>query len=139
MSNARKILLLFLLAQMCYWLLLYHYAQTIEQITLWGTLVVFTLLGYGIVAIGAYRESQQVERKPTRTDRLRANGGKHTDLEWYQLCATYGWKCARCGVKTKLTRDHILPVSKGGSDNIANIQPLCRSCNSSKATKQIRY
>lgn len=67
-------------------------------------------------------------------------GGSYTAGEFKELCAHYGNKCLRCGRNNiKLTADHILPVAKGGTSNIDNIQPLCVSCNSAKNARHIDY
>ena len=34
-----------------------------------------------------------------------------------------------------MTIDHIQPRSKGGGNNIENLQPMCASCNTKKADK----
>jgi hypothetical protein len=44
-------------------------------------------------------------------------------------------KCLHCGSTEDLQVDHIIPVSKGGGDNIENLQPLCGSCNRKKSDK----
>jgi Holliday junction resolvasome RuvABC ATP-dependent DNA helicase subunit len=42
-------------------------------------------------------------------------------------------KCTRCGSREKLEFDHIVPVSRGGSNTARNIELLCEPCNRSKS------
>lgn len=63
----------------------------------------------------------------------------HTEGEWEDLCLKCGNKCLRCGREGPLTRDHVIPISRGGSDHISNIQPLCQRCNDSKGAKEDDY
>jgi len=72
--------------------------------------------------------------------------GTHTYGEWELLKKQYGYTCPRCELSEPfdqrskwLTEDHIIPLSKGGSDLIENIQPLCLSCNIKKHTLIIKY
>jgi len=51
----------------------------------------------------------------------------------------HGKQCLSCGSKENITLDHIIPIAKGGLNDIDNLQPLCKSCNSKKATKIIDY
>ena len=67
-------------------------------------------------------------------------GGTHTVAEWEDLKRHYDYRCLCCGRDDiVLEADHILPISKGGSDDISNIQPLCRSCNRHKSNKYTDY
>src|SRR5215217_1046006 len=55
-------------------------------------------------------------------------GDSHTVAQWHALCAEYDHRCLGCGGTDKpLTRDHIIPLSLGGTDYIDNLQPLCLS------------
>jgi len=46
-----------------------------------------------------------------------------------------GHRCVICGTDAELTIDHIVPVSKGGANNLENFWTLCRPCNIRKGTR----
>lgn len=58
--------------------------------------------------------------------------GCYSSDEWQAMCDWFGNCCLACGVDTTLTVDHVVPLSKGGTNWIWNLQPLCRPCNSAK-------
>ena len=43
-----------------------------------------------------------------------------------------GYKCKNCNGKFELTIDHIIPLTKGGTNDESNLQILCIVCNSRK-------
>jgi 5-methylcytosine-specific restriction endonuclease McrA len=49
----------------------------------------------------------------------------------------YGNRCAYCRAETKLTVDHVIPLSRGGSNWPANLRPACDRCNKTKATRTL--
>lgn len=80
-----------------------------------------------------YRVSYENAR---RVRKMEAEGS-HTIDQWEVLKKSANFKCAGCNKRKFLTRDHIRPLSKGGSDFIENIQPLCVSCNSKKSNNWV--
>ena len=68
------------------------------------------------------------------------NRGSFTAKEFRELCERYGNKCLCCGVTgVVLEADHVVPLTRGGSDDISNIQPLCGTCNRSKFVSIVDY
>lgn len=77
--------------------------------------------------------------------RKKGAGGKFSQKDWTDLKNKTGNKCMNCGKSgIELTADHVIPIKKWKSwrlknkvdykcNDIENIQPLCRSCNSSKS------
>lgn len=67
---------------------------------------------------------------------------KHFNQEVrYSLLERAGFKCQACGAKPLPTNsvaleiDHIIPFSKGGLDEVVNLQVLCADCNSTKGNR----
>lgn len=59
---------------------------------------------------------------------------KEMKIELYELCQ----QCAYCGWQMtyeESTLDHVIPLSKGGSNTIENIVLACRPCNEFKGDR----
>jgi diadenosine tetraphosphate (Ap4A) HIT family hydrolase len=53
----------------------------------------------------------------------------------YEVLRRSGSRCELCGNSSKETQidvDHIIPRAKGGTNEITNLQALCRTCNAQK-------
>jgi 5-methylcytosine-specific restriction endonuclease McrA len=77
-----------------------------------------------------------------RARKLNIEGDHFTDAQFKKLCEATGNKCLSCKrTNVELTADHVIPLALQvpHSDEISNIQPLCRSCNSKKGTKTVDY
>jgi 5-methylcytosine-specific restriction endonuclease McrA len=67
--------------------------------------------------------------------------GDFTAAQWKDRLAYHGYKCVYCGAEKHetpegwLSCDHMIPLSKGGTNWPSNLVPACRSCNSSKGAK----
>jgi len=92
----------------------------------------------GVSRMKNYRKFKKYEYQNRKLKAV----SSHTLEQWQALKLKYNYMCLCCKQKEPfitLTEDHIIPLSKNGSDSIENIQPLCRSCNSRKHTKIINY
>lgn len=89
-----------------------------------------------------YRMSLLIDNQSYRYTRRGispAEMGSFTLEEWNDLCANHDHRCACCGQAKPLEIDHIVPLSRGGRNDIGNIQPLCKSCNKQKFLRTIDY
>lgn len=79
-------------------------------------------------------KGQKTVLKQARARRARKKQapGEFTAAEFEALCRAAGGKCLCCSRRRKLVPDHVIPLSKGGANDISNIQPLCKSCNGRK-------
>lgn len=83
---------------------------------------------------------EQAALQKRRAKLIKQNGGTHTAEEWWALVARFGGFCLACHSSGfPLTKDHVIPICKGGRDDIANLQPLCEACNRAKGTQSTDY
>lgn len=96
-----------------------------------------------------YRAAQRryAEKHPARTKEvsrlasqkrraIRRGLSEHCTVEELgALKARQKGRCAYCQERRRLTVDHVIPLARGGSDLIRNIQFVCQPCNSKKNAK----
>jgi len=84
----------------------------------------------------ASQSQQSRKRRPAR----HASPGSLTAGEFAALCESYGNRCLACAdTEAALEADHVVPSTRGGSDDIGNMQPMCGSCNRKKFVSIIDY
>lgn len=67
--------------------------------------------------------------------RKRGSPGSHTFAEWMARVELHQWQCVYCCTSLTpktLTKDHVVPLFRGGTDFAVNLVPACKSCNSAK-------
>lgn len=72
-----------------------------------------------------------------RKARRRGAEGAYTLAELQALAERQRHRCAECktSIKRKFHVDHIMPLVRGGSNRISNIQLLCAPCNQRKQAR----
>lgn len=86
-----------------------------------------------------YQKNKKKMAMMAKERRLRESGayGSHTEAEWQAKLKLFNNKCAYDDGSCwgPMTKDHITPLIMGGSDDIDNIVPACKSHNSRKWKK----
>lgn len=88
-----------------------------------------------------YREAAKlVRRAATQRHRAlkRSAKGTFTRQQWLDKCRYHGWRCYLCGTDLDIHTaqvEHRIPLSRGGSNWIANLAPACSRCNGAKGSQ----
>lgn len=75
------------------------------------------------------------EKKTAEIKKRRSQFQKNRDKLMLLIIKRDGYFCQFCKTTEDLEVDHIRPLSKGGSDELDNLQLLCGSCNNCKGAR----
>ena len=105
----------------------------------------FSLVGYDdlddkqveylIELCGAKLDEYKAKRGKRIWQHRKASAGYTSGTLRYEVLKRARFRCALCGVSADLRAlevDHIVPRSRGGTDNPDNLQALCYRCNAMK-------
>ena len=80
-------------------------------------------------------KTREIKRANNRRRHGRkAEGAGVSVAEYREIVAIFDGACAYCGEPAD-TVDHVIPLSRGGQHDPANLVPACRACNFEKHTK----
>lgn len=84
-----------------------------------------------------HKKLQAREKSRRRADRLCNARGSHSRTDIERQYANQKGKChyCKCDVGDKYHVDHVVPLSRGGSNGPENIVIACPTCNTSKGAK----
>lgn len=101
-------------------------------------------------SVGCRDVANQINKAMNKSysSRARKYGVRYGPISVVKVFNRDKWTCQICGIKTpKANRgtikdnapelDHIIPLSKGGSHTVGNVQCACRKCNNSKRDRLI--
>lgn len=84
-------------------------------------------------AVMCSRRCQRRVHRWRRKAAERGAAGTFTWSEFMRIARKFDYRCAYCGVKPeRLDPDHVVPLSRGGSNAPSNLLPSCTPCNSHK-------
>lgn len=72
-----------------------------------------------------------------RQGAMRASVTPLTAAEWQAILREHNYQCHYCRQTVRLTIDHVIPLSRGGTHVRENVVPACGPCNSKKGNRLI--
>ena len=94
----------------------------------------FEQLREEFAAARAVRSQQSTTAFLRQQERSRITAGVRA-----KVFARDGYRCRHCGISTALGAvlhvDHIIPISKGGTSDLGNLQTLCQDCYLGKSNR----
>lgn len=90
--------------------------------------------------VEAYVEAQEAEKQAREVRRQQSpTVRRHLQADYAHIFMTIGrrdgFHCQNCHITTGLEIDHVVPVIKGGANDLTNLQLLCKPCNCSKGDR----
>ncbi len=100
----------------------------------WPIVRVPIVIILGLVVIGIIKAAFSEQETPEQEPSPRKQVGRKPIPDKVKM---YVWqrdqgRCVECGSKERLEYDHIIPLSRGGSNTDRNLQLLCERCNRRK-------